>query len=50
MAGISLNKNVTFGSSLNVSGLSLLNRITTFNNTFPDLTAVNNSTIHSGKK
>jgi len=47
MAGISLNKNVTCGSSLNVSGLSLLNRITTFNNTFPDLTAVNNSTTHS---
>jgi len=47
MAGISLNKNVTCGSSLNVSGLSLLNRITTFNNTFPDLTAVNNATTHS---
>jgi hypothetical protein len=47
MAGISLNKNVTCASSLNVSGLSLLNRITTFNNTFPDLTAVNNATTHS---
>jgi hypothetical protein len=47
MAGIALNKNVTCGSSLNVSGLSLLNRITTFNNTFPDLTAVNNATTHS---
>ena len=35
-----------FGA-LTVSGLSLLNRIATFNNTFPDLTAVNNSTTHS---
>jgi hypothetical protein len=47
MAGISFNKNVTCVSTLNVSGLSLLNRIATFNNTFPDLTAVNNSTTHS---
>jgi hypothetical protein len=30
--------------TLTVSGLSLLNRITTYNNTFPDFTAVNNAT------
>ena len=33
--------------NMTVSGLSLLNRITTYNNTFPDLTAVNNATTHS---
>jgi hypothetical protein len=47
MAGISLNKNVTCGSSLNVSGLSQLNNIITCNNTFPDLTAAINATTHS---
>jgi hypothetical protein len=38
---------VTCVSSLNVSGLSLLNRIATYNNTRPNLTAVNNATTHS---
>ena len=34
-------------TGLTVTGLSLLNRITTYNNTLPDLTAVNNATTHS---
>ena len=33
--------------ALNVVGLSLLNRIATYNNTSPDLTTVNNATTHS---
>ncbi len=39
--------NITCVGTLNVSGLSRLNRIVTQNNTSPDLTAVNNATTHS---
>ena len=42
-----LNNDTTCRSSLNVAGLALLNRIATYNNTSPDLTAVNNTTTHS---
>jgi hypothetical protein len=34
-------------TGLSVTGLSLLNRIATYNNTSPNLTAVNNATTHS---
>ncbi len=38
---------ITNTGTLNVLGLALLNTIVTYNNTSPDLTAVNNATSHS---